>query len=74
VQAPALDELAHRGALATGQDQPARVREIGWLAHADPLHADGAEGLEVFAERPLQGEDPDPHVAVAWLVVGPTSP
>ena len=74
VQAPALDELAHRRALATGQDQPADVGEIGRFAHANPLHADGAEGLEVFAERPLEGEDPDPHVAVAWLVVGAYQP
>ena len=53
VEPPALDELAHRRALAAGQDEPADAFEVGRLAHADALHADGAERVEVFAERPL---------------------
>ena len=70
VEPPALDQLAHRRALAAGQDEPADVGEIGRFAHANPLHADGAKDIEVFAERPLEGEDADPHErAVAGQVV-----
>ncbi len=58
-QAPAIDQLAHRRALAAGQDQPGDVVEIGRQAHRHPLDADGAERLEMLPERPLEGEDAD---------------
>ena len=60
-QAPALDELAHGRALAARQDEAGDAVEVGRLAHAHAVHADRAERVEVLAERPLQGEDPDLH-------------
>ena len=60
-QAPALDEPAHRRALAAGQDQAAEALEVGRLAHANTLDADGGERVEMLAERPLEGQDPDLH-------------
>ena len=60
-QTPALDELAHGGALAAGQDQPADSIQVGRLAHANALDADGVEGVEMLTEGPLQGQDTDLH-------------
>ena len=60
-QAPALDELAHRRALAAGQDQAADALEVGRLAHAHALDADGGERVEMLAERALERQDADLH-------------
>jgi hypothetical protein len=58
---PALDELAHRRALATGQDQATDVVEVGRFTDTDALDPDRRERIEMLAERTLQGEDADPH-------------
>ena len=53
VESPALDELAHRRALATRQDEPADAFEIGRLAHANTLDADvRARALEMPRKAP----------------------
>ena len=54
-QAPALDELAHRRALAAGQDQPADAVEVGRLAHADALDADRARACRGARGTPPAG-------------------
>ena len=63
VEAPALDELAHRRALATRQDEPADALQVGRLAHAHTVHPDRVKRVEVLSEGPLQGQDSDPHDA-----------
>ena len=58
-QAPAVDELAHRRALAAGQDEAGEAVEVGRQAHLDALDADLAQHGEVLGERTLDGEDAD---------------
>ena len=76
MEPPALDELAHGRALAAGQDEPGDAVEVGGFAHANAVHADGAERIEVLAECPLEGKHTDLHGRDARGVVGrpPTSP
>jgi hypothetical protein len=65
--------LAHRRALTTGQDEPADAVKVGRFAHAHTVHPDRVKRVEVLSEGPLQGQDSDPHIAAAGLVVCPTS-
>ena len=64
-QAPAVDEPAHRRALAARDDQAVDVVEIRGQAHLDGLHADGAQGRDMLGEGPLEGQDPDLHRRLA---------
>ena len=59
-QPPAVDELAHRGALAAGQDQPAEPLEVLGQANGDRLDAELPEDRDVLGERALDGENADP--------------
>src|SRR6185437_12343148 len=59
VEPPPIDQLAHRRALAAGQDQTAHALEIGWLTDADALDADRLERVEVLAEGALKRQNAD---------------
>ena len=58
-----------------GRMSPLTPGQVGRLAHADTLHADRVERVEVLAERPLEGEDTDPHGRgrPGWTSWPPTS-
>ena len=58
-QAPAQDQVAHRGAFAARQDQPADAVQVRGQAHLDALHADRGEGVEMLPEGALQRQNPD---------------
>ena len=58
-QAVGVDQLAHGGRLAAGQDQRVEVDEVARQAHLDRLGADVADGGDVLADGALQGEDAD---------------
>ncbi|MBF8291141.1 MAG: hypothetical protein HW391_2109 [Chloroflexi bacterium] len=60
-QPPAVDQEALGRGLPARQDETADPLEIGRTAHGNALDADGVECGEMFGERPLDGEDPDPH-------------
>ena len=60
-EAPALDQPAHRRALAARQDQPLDLAQVARQAHLDPLDADGGERRHVLAKGALQRQHADPH-------------
>src|SRR5262245_28519297 len=61
-QAPAVDQLPHRGRLAARDDQPGDPVQVGRQAHGDAVDADRLERREMLAERPLQRQDSDLHL------------
>src|SRR4051794_14198249 len=61
LEAPAVDQAAHRRRLATGQDQSIETLEIGRQPNLDGLHADRAERRNVLRKVTLDCEDADPR-------------
>src|SRR3954451_15448720 len=59
VEAVELHEPADGGRLAARDDEPVQPGELLRLADLDGIGAEGAQGRDVLAEVPLEGEDAD---------------
>ncbi len=65
--ARSVDEAAHGGRFAAGQDERVEVDEVARQAHLDRLGADLANGVDVGADGALHREDADPWTARSLL-------
>ena len=59
-----VEQLAHRGGLAAGEDQRVERAELRGCAHLDRVDAERVEHLTMLAERSLQRQHADLH---GWL-------
>src|SRR5690606_10068858 len=60
-QVEPLGQHRHGGRLAAGQDEAVDGVELVGPPHLDGADPEGPEEIDVQAERPLKGEDPDGH-------------
>jgi len=56
-----VHELGYRRGLATGYDQAVEVVELGGQPNSGRPHPQYLEGENVLAERPLKGQNANPH-------------